>query len=89
MAEENERASRPRGETDKRLRRELTAARAEYEHASKEFDRLNAIARDVGSSTDGIRALRQATSLYSRALQRYQDAVHKFVEFTVKGKAPR
>ena len=74
------RAPRSAPETEGSRQREVERAIAELRRAREEAERLRNISADVGITSDGTEAMRQATRKHAAALKKLRDAVRRFDE---------
>lgn len=83
----------PDQEVSEQLRRKLEDAKASYERARIEYQRLMNIATatvdyaDPGR-LDGKQALRQAIRIHAYARGQYERALTNFTDFVLQGKLP-
>lgn len=72
----------PGPSTEEELRSALDIARARYEAASREFNRLTTFAHEIGlDRVDGAHSMETATRTFNAALKEYNAALDRFAHF--------
>src|SRR4051794_40415732 len=74
---------------ERRLKRDLDAARQRYEVAKEAFDQTAEVAYEFGLSTsDGSHAIHSGIRRHNAAMDGYRVALERFTDFVVSGKIP-
>lgn len=75
-------------ELERELLEEVEKTRAQYEAVKRQYEDLTAVHTDVGTTPDGLCALRTATMLKRHAASAYSRALSRFSAFIIDKKIP-
>lgn len=75
-------------EIERELLEEVEKTRGQYEAAKRQWEQLDAVHTDLGSTLDGLHALRTANELKRHAASTYSRALSRFCEFINRRNIP-